>query len=351
MKEQRSKGLIVGTLLAIVLAILLIVPLRPALAAQGAKPVELSFALHVPPKAAPYHAAFLPWAKEVEKATNGRVKIKFYLSQTLVKARDSYDGVKNGIADISWVAFSWTPGRFPLSGVMDLPFLSPNTFTGAHALTDLYKKYPEMRREVRDVHLLHLWVTLPYEIHTVSKPIRKMEDVRGLKLATQPGARLAVEALGAVPVTMPSPKIYQTVEKGVADGAALAWGAYKAYKLVEVTRYHANPHLGGVSYCTIVNKNRWNSLPKDVQATITRVTERMLPDTLCQAVTNEAKKGIEITKKQGQEIVDFPPNALARWKAAGKPAWDKWAKGMEAKGLPGRRVLEDAIRLVEKHAR
>ncbi|MBW1998003.1 MAG: TRAP transporter substrate-binding protein [Deltaproteobacteria bacterium] len=351
MKNERFKGLVIGIMLILTLTLHLISPSQDAFAAQGAKPVELSFALHVPPKAAPYHSAFLPWAKEVEKATRGKIKIKFYLSQTLVKARDSYDAVKNGIADISWVSFSWTPGRFPLSGVMDLPFLSPSTFTGAYALTDLFKKYPQLRREVKDVHLLHLWVTLPYEIHTVSKPIRRMEDIRGLKLATQPGARAAVEALGGVPVTMPSPKIYQTVEKGVADGAALAWGAYKAYKLVEVTRYHANPHLGGVSYCTIMNENRWNSLPGDVQAAITEVTERMLPEILCKAVSNEAKKGIEITRKRGQEIVDFSPDELARWRATGKPAWEKWVKSMEAKGLPGAAVLEDAIRLVEKYSR
>jgi len=316
-----------------------------------AKPIELSFSLHVPPKAAPYHGAFLPFAKEIEKRTNGRVKIKFYLSQTLVKARDSYDAIVNGAADISFVALSWTPGRFPLSCVMELPYMVPSTFTGAHVLMDLYKKFPQIRAELKDVHLLFLWTTLPYEIHTVKKPVRKLEDMKGMKLATQPGARAALEALGSVPVTMPSPQLYQTVEKGVADGSALAWGAFKAWKLVEVTKYHTNAHIGGTAYCTIMNKNTWNKLPKDIQEIITDINNQMMPDTLCAAVSAEMKVGMQQCRDRNQEIYEMPAKERARWVATGKPAWDKWVKDMEAKGLPGRAVLEEAIRLTEKHKR
>ncbi len=314
-----------------------------------AKPIELSFATHIPPKAAPYHSAFGPWAKEIEKRANGKVKIKFYLSRTLVQPRDSYDAVKNGIADISWVGFSWTPGRFPLAGVMELPYLVKSTFAGAHVLTDLFKKFPEMRAEVKDVHLLHLWTTMPYELHTVKKPIYKLEDIRGMKLATQPGARAVLEALGAIPVTMPSPKIYQTVEKGVADGAALAWGAYKAWKIVEVTKYHSNVHLAALAYGTIMNKNSWNKLPKDIQKTIADVTTEMMPDKLCAAVSAEKEIGKQQTRDRNQEIYEIPAKERARWVATGKPAYDKWVKKMEAKGLPGRAVLDEASRLMKAH--
>ena len=172
-----------------------------------------------------------------------------------------------------------------------------------------------------------------------------------MKLATQPGARAALEALGAVPVTMPVPKIYQTVEKGVADGSALAWGAYKAFKIYEVTKNHISPHLAGMAYGTIMNKNKWNSLSKQDQDIITRITNKMMPDTLCGAVTAEMNLGIKISKERGHEIIDLSPEELAKWKATGKPAWDKWVKQMEAKGLPGRKVLDETMKLVEKHSK
>jgi TRAP-type C4-dicarboxylate transport system substrate-binding protein len=116
---------------------------------------------------------------------------------------------------------------------------------------------------------------------------------------------------------------------------------------VEVTKYHTNVHLGGVPYWTAMNKNTWAKLPKDIQAVITAVTAEMMPDKLCGAVTNEMKQAIEITKKRGQEIIDISPAERAKWVATGKPAWDKWVKTMEAKGLPGRAVLDEAIKLVK----
>lgn len=349
MKKGRwiSRTLGIGALCALV-SFSLIIPAN-LWAASGAKPIELSFALHIPPKAGPYVNAFLPWAKELEKRSNGQLKIKFYLSQTLVKVRDAYNAVKDGIADMTWVAYSLNRGRFPLSGVMELPFLSPDTFAGSHALIDLYKKFPEMRAEVDDVHLLSLWVSLPYEIHTVAKPVLKLGDIKGLKLATQPGASPAVEAIGAVPVTSGLPAVYTMLEKGVADGSALAWGAFKAFKIYEVTKYHTNAHLGGVPYCHIMNKNKWRKLPEDLKTIITETTAEMLPDILCQAVTNEANIGIKISKERGDEIVDLTLEQQKQWIGTAKNDWDKWAKKMDAKGLPGRAVLDEALDLVEKY--
>ena len=313
------------------------------------KQTELSFALYIPAKSSPYTGAFLPWAQEVEKRTDGKVKITFYMSQTLVKARDSYDAVVNGIADISWAANSLTPGRFPLSSVLELPFVSPNTFVGSHAMLDLYKKYPQIRDEFKDVHMLSPWVTLPYELHMVSKPVKTLEDVKGMKFGTLAAARAVLEGLGAVPVTMALPKIYQTVEKGVVDGSCLAWGAYNTWKLFEVTKYHTNARLGGVVYWTAMNKKKWESLPEDVQKVINEVSAEMLPDAICAAVSGEMKKGIKTSQDKGHEIYDLPPAEMARWRATAKPAWDAWVKEMEAKGLPGKAVLEDALALVEKY--
>jgi TRAP-type C4-dicarboxylate transport system substrate-binding protein len=313
------------------------------------KQIELSFALYIPAKSSPYQGAFLPWAKEIEKRTDGKVKITFYMSQTLVKARDSYDAVVNGIADISWAANSLTPGRFPLSGVMELPFVSPNTYVGSHAMVDLYNKYPEIQAEYKDVHLLSPWVTLPYELHMVNKPVKTLEDIKGMKFGTLAAARAALEGLGAVPVTMALPKIYQTVEKGVTDGSCLAWGAYNTWKIHEVTKYHTNAHLGGVVYWTAMNKKTWNSLPEDARKVISDVSAEMLPDAICTAVTGEMKKGIDTSKKKGHELYTLPPKEMMRWRDTAKSSWDKWVSEMEAKGLPGSAVLTDALRLVEQY--
>lgn len=351
MKKKKLIPLAFSVAIIFVVAAALLAFPQKAPAQSATKSIELSFAMHIPTTAAPYHSAYEPWAKEIEKRSHGMIKIKFYPSRTLLKPGDAYDGVVNGVADIAWAPHSVTPKRFPLISVMELPFLSPDTFPGSFALQDLYKKFPEIRAEHKDVHVLFFWVTLPYEIHTVKKLVKTMEDIKGMKLATQPGAVAALQGLGAVPVTMPTPRIYQSVEKGVADGSALAWGAYKAWKIYEVTKYHINPHLGGLPYWTAMNKNTWNKLPKEAQKVITDVTTEMMPQTLCAAVTKESKKGIAISKERNHEIIDLSPGDLAKWRETGKPAWDKWVKDMEARGLPGRAVLDEAVRLVDKYSK
>ncbi len=315
------------------------------------KSVELSFAGTFPPKASPYKKAFLPWSKEIEKQTNGKVKVKFYFTQTLAKDKDQYDAVVDGIADVGWIAHSMKPGRFPLISVMELPFLTSNTFAGAKVLGELYNKYPQMRKEHDDVHVLFLWTTLPYEIHTSKKPVRTLEDIKGMKLACPTGAASTLKMLGATPVTVGLADVYQAAQKGVTDGVAFAWGIFKARKIYEVTKYHTNIHMGGLPYWSAMNKRTWKKLPPDIQKTITRITTDMMPETLSRAVTGEMQKGISIVKERGQEIIEVSSEERARWVAACKPAYSKWVKAMEAKGLPGQAVLTDALALMEKYSK
>ena len=100
-----------------------------------------------------------------------------------------------------------------------------------------------------------------------------------------------------------------------------------------------------------MNKNTWNSLSPDLQKIVTDVTNEMMPDTLCRAVSGEMEQGISITKELGHEIIDVSPEERARWIEASRPAWETWVKNMETKGLPGREVLNEALRLVEEYSK
>jgi len=333
----------VGFLLFIAVLFFVITPLQ-----AKDKPVELSFALHIPPKAALYPKSLVPWAEEIEKRTDGQLKIKFYLSQTLVATRDSYDAVVNGIADISWFFTGWAKGRFPLLEVMDLPYLTKSTFAGSHVMTQLYEKFPEIQNELKDVQPLWFWTTMPYEIHTSKKPIKSLADMKGMKFASNPGARLALEAAGAVAVPMGTPNIYQTVEKGVTDGCAAAWGSFKAFKFAEVTKYHTNVHLGGMGTFFVMNKEKWNGLSEEFQKVIKAVTAEMMPDLTSEVVTKEGELGRKQATDLGQDIFDLSEEERVEWVKSGEVVYQKWVNDMEAKGLPGRAVLDEAIKLMKE---
>ncbi len=338
-KFSASNG--IGFLLVLAVMFLAITPVQ---AKQKAE--ELSFALHIPPKAALFPKALVPWAEEIEKRSGGQLKIKFYLSQTLVATRDSYDGVVNGIADITWFFTGWAKGRFPLLEVMDLPYLTKSTLAGSLVMAQLYEKFPEIQQELKDVKLLWFWTTMPYEIHTSKKPIKTLKDMQGMKFATNPGARLALEAAGAVAVPMGTPSIYQTVEKGVTDGSAAAWGSYKAFKMAEVTKYHTNAHLGGMGTFFAMNKDRWNGLSAEMQKIIMDVTAEMMPASISSVVQKEGELGVKQSIDLGHEIYDLSAEELTGWVKTSEPVYENWVKKMDAKGLPGRAVLDEAIKLM-----
>lgn len=345
-KKERIIASCLFCLIILSVVIFTAVPKR-AKAESTIKPIELSFATIMRPRAAGYVRGLKPWAEEIEKRSNGRVKVKFYLAGALGKLPELYDNVMNGVADIGFGSHSMNPKRFPLTSVMQLPFISPSTFVGSHTIKDLYEKFPEMRSEHKDVHVLFLGTLLPYEIHTLKKPIRNLDDIKGVKLGTNLTA--AVKRIGAVPVPLPPLKWYLSLEKGVIDGATCGWGFVNGGRLYEVTKYHINAHLGCQPYWVAMNNNVWNNLPKDIQKIFTDVTNEMEPDGYSKALSFSAKNGIKKSKELGHEIIELSPQQMAEWKASAKPEWDKWVKEMEARGLPGQVVLKETVRLVEKY--
>lgn len=343
MKMKKSLNLVASIGLILVLTALLLVA-APTLATAK----ELSLSLHFGPKVGLVPGVYKPLAEQIEKATNGRVKVKIYYGGTLAKVKDAYNAVVKGIADMTYTQQAHTPGQFPLVHVIALPFMTPSTEVSTKVFHELYKKFPEIRKEHDNVHVLWLWSSLPIEIHTAKKPVRKLEDLKGMKIATQASVAPALQALGAVPVVMGTPAFYPSLEKGVVDGASLAWGAWKGWKIYEVTKYHTNCHISTWPCVTAMNKNTWNSFSPDLQAKISCVASNGAVWHVA-AVNYEKNQAYKIARKGGHEIFELSPAEFDRWKARARPAWNKWASKMDAKGLPGRALLDETIKLVDKY--
>jgi TRAP-type C4-dicarboxylate transport system substrate-binding protein len=211
--------------LLILMIVLVVTGLTLGVGATGsfAKSKELKYASMNPTTAWIHPNSYLPWAEKVEKATNGRVTIKIYPAQTLGKAPDFFDLVKSGIADIALGVQVFNPGQFPLTEIVSLPFMNvPSAEVGGRVLWELIEKFPEIQKEYTGIKLLHVVSTDPYFIVTTNKPVRKMEDLKGVKLRA-PGGRASetLKALGAVPVMVRMPELYVALEKGVIDGAPI----------------------------------------------------------------------------------------------------------------------------------
>ena len=302
----------------------------------------------------PVHA-LQPWVKNVEEATKGKVKIDVYYSQTLAKGPDIWNAVKGGVADIGWCFHGYWPDMTPLSDVITLPSLPfIKAEKGSEVLWKLYEKFPAIQREFKDVHVLQLWTSHPYLLITSKKQVKTIEDLKGMKIRMTGGPPTEqMKALGAVPILIPMPDNYLSLQKGVIDGMGAPWEAILAFRLYEVVKYYTIVPLSAVYFSMAMNKQKWESLPKDVQQAMTSVSGLEAAKFWGHNFFDTAEEGVdEQIKRGGYEMIKYtvPPDELARWtKVAGEPLWKEWVKKMEGKGRPeAQQVLNTTLELLKK---
>lgn len=318
--------------------------------AAAAEPIELRASTAVPPKAPMYRLLWLKFAEELKKESGGRLTLKIYHSGSLAKPKQALNAIKKGVADIAENIHAMNPGVFPLTSFISLPFLVDSTEMATYVLQGVYDKFPEIRAEHKDMHVLWLWGMLPMEIHTSKKPVRKLEDLKGLKIACNAAPVRTLKALGAVPVVMPPPAIYQAVEKGVVDGIAVPWGWLGGWSLYEVTKFHTRAHLGVASIWHAMNKKSWEKLGPDLQKVVVDVVSRGGTKWNIASARFTSKRTQKKVLELGHEIIELSPAENKRWKETVRPLWNGWTKRMEARGLPGQAVLDEAVRLAKEYA-
>jgi len=293
--------------------------------------------------------ALVPWVKKVEDATKGKVKIDIFYAQTLAKGPDIWNAVKTGVADIGWCFHGYWPEMTPLFDSITLPSLPYKTAEeGSEILWKLYERFPAIQREFRDVHVLQLWASHPRFLITTKKQVKTLEDLKGLKLRVPGGpATDQMRALGATPLLMPMPDTYLSMDKGVIDGMDVSWEATYSFRLYEVIKYYTYVPLSSTNFSMVMNKGRWESLPKDVQDAFNSVCGleaskfwgRNFYDTVHTAVVDLIKKG-----NYPMTEYTIPPEEAERWRKVGSEAvWKDWVKKMESKGRPEAQQVLNAI--------
>lgn len=299
---------------------------------------KFSYASYVPPnhKMHPVHEN---WGKEIEKRTNGRVKIIYYPAQTLVQAPWTYDGVVKGIADIGHFTPSHTRGLFPLLEVLDLPLGSNSGYWSVKVNNAFIEKFKP--KELDQVHFLWASSPGPFIVHTSKTPVNRLEDLKGLKIRAGGVAEAVMRALGATPVAMPVTETYDALQKGVVDGLWLPNEALLNYRIAEVSNYttlNYGASTGSLSLYAM-NKKKWDSLPADIK--------KIFDDMSREQIEIQAKfwqgidqEGIDFANTKGHKFLKVSGEETARWTAAVKPVYDNWVNSVKAKGLPGDEALK-----------
>ena len=308
---------------------------------SSAQTINFKLATHVPPQ----HYAnkvFEQWIAELDKRSGGRIKVTLYPGQSLGKIPDEWNMLKSGISDLGWILPMYFPGTFPLVDVSDLPYLMLSGKRDLNFINTLFDKF--LNTEFGEVKVLWPGLLGFPELHT-KKPVSRLEDLKGLQIRCPPGPLLqAMEKLGATPVQIPSPEVYNALDRGIADGCVIPWEGALAFKFYEVVKNHTAIDIACGINVTAMNLKKWNSLPPDIQKIFQELnvpTQQRLTDSA--NATDEL--AIATFKKAGNNILTLSVQEKTRWAEATKSVVEAWAKKMDGRGLPGTAIVEEARRL------
>lgn len=282
------------------------------------------------------------WCKEVEKRTGGKVKFQYFAGQTLTKAPQSYDGVVTGICDVAMSCFAYTRGRFPMMEVVDLPL---GYTSGVQATKVVNQVYASLKpKELMDTKVMYLHAHGPGLLHTKDKPVKTLEDMQGLKLRAHGTIAEMVKALGATPVTMPMPDVYQSLEKGVVDGAFYPVEANKGWKLGEVSQFCtlSYPAAYTTSFFVVMNSDVWAKLPADARKTIDEINLEWAAKHGKAWDESDAKGREFLLSQKGRQILELAPGQDAKWRKVVEPVLDDYVRKLSERKLDGAAALAAA---------
>jgi len=279
------------------------------------------------------------WCKEVEARTNGEVKISYFGGNTLVKAAQIYDGVVTGRTDIGMSCLLYTRGRFPLMDVINLPFGNPSGKFATAVFNELYNKFQP--KELSDTKVLYLHAHGPGLIHTQKKNVTSMADLKGLKIRSTGSIAGMVKALGAIPVSMPMPEVYQALQKGVVQGAVFPEETNKGWKMGEVIDYSiaCYPTAYSVGFFVVMNKDKWNALSQKAKDAIDAIDQEWAKKH-GEAWDTSDYEGVQYSLTLGNSITGIAPEEANKWKAAVQPVFDEYLEQTKKRSLPGKAALD-----------
>jgi TRAP-type C4-dicarboxylate transport system substrate-binding protein len=343
--KRKNKLLVV---LGLILSISLIIGIFPSTTKAQ---IKLSYANFPPAPTFPC-VQMERWKQEVEKRTQGKVKVDTYPGGTLLHAKNMFDGVAAGTADIGCTCTSYFPGMFPVVEAVDLPLGWPSATVASAALFDLVQKYKP--KELERFKIITMFTCPPANIMSM-KPILSLEDLKGYELrASGTGAKI-LELLGAAPVAMPQSDVPEALQKGVIKGNVSSLEVMKDFKYAEYCRHvTANVNLFVVSFAVVMNKSKWESLPADVKKIIDDLAKEQAIWTgkyVDNHVKEAMKWSIETYKNPPVQVYKLSPKEISRWYALLKPMRDKYIKDVSGKGLPAQEILNEVMNLKEKYSK
>jgi TRAP-type C4-dicarboxylate transport system substrate-binding protein len=300
------------------------------------KPMKLRLSV-MWPQQHPLTKLFDQWGKDVEKATAGRVTVTVFAANTLSPPMQVYDNTVKGVVDIGTNLLAYSPGRLPLSEVLQQPLGYRNGYQATKLANAYYNKFRP--KEFDDVKVLFLHGAAPGFIFT-KKQTKSIADLKGLRIKANAENADIVKNLGASPVTMPVTETYDALSRGVVDGCLFPLEALQGFKIGEVVKTVIEDYP--MSYMTsmyaIMNKAKWNAISPADQKAIEKINEEYI-EKFGKMWIELDNKAMAFAKGKGVTFVKVSKEDEAETAQKMKPILEDYVKMTKARGLPGDEAL------------
>ena len=320
-----------------------------AAAAPAAAQTTMTLSSWLPPGHA-VSKALIDWAKDVETASNGRVKFNL-LAKAVTSPPGTFDAIRDGLADVSWTVDGYTPGRFLLTRVAEFPFLGENAEINSIAYQRIHERYLAKADEHKGVKVLAVFAHGPGSILTTRKAIRTIADLKGMKLRIGGGiiTDLAKE-LDITIVLRPATEMYEMLSSGIADGALSSTEAVTAFKLEKVVKNYIRVPGGiySTSFAIFMNPAAYNKLSAQDRAVIDANSGEKLSQAVGRYWTQSDANGIAAMKANGAEFIVGDQAFVDGIQSKLKKLEDAWYAEAKAKGVDGAQALRELRAEVKK---
>jgi len=289
------------------------------------------------------------WMDKVEKEANGLVKFKPYWGGSIIGGRDVAEQVTQGAIDIALINPTASKSGFPITKASMLFFYGTTQEIGGKVFKELRVKFPEIEKEYKGMKVL-CWAGDTSQLIT-RKPVRRIADLKGIRIKVSGDISEVLKQLGVEGLSVAASEVYVAMQKGILDGAIVPYFGLDDLKLTDVAKYVTvinlyRTHTG----MRVMNLEKYNSLSPDIK----RVLENNIE---YYAQANDAeydivnKRAIDGAKKSGIEFIPLSNEELAKFYAPFKPIALKEAQDLDAKGLPGTKILNETRRLIDLYTK
>ncbi len=343
MKEVRA-------VVAFLVVMSLVVLGAPALAVAQQKPIELTYGTPYGPDQV-FSVVDKLWIAKVEKESKGRLKIKPYFGGSIIHGNTGHEELAEGVVDIARIAAASGKSGYPILRASFLLFSGVHdTKTSRKVYLELLKKYPEIDKEYKNIKPLCYSSGVSYQLIT-QKPVRKLDDLKGMRIRADGALGNVIKDLGAETVSMIASDLYVALQKKLLDGVLMPFEAFGSLHFTEVAKYATVINLY-IPHATTrgINLTSYNKLPPDIKKILDDNIEFWGTET-DRALGEADMKGLEAAKKAKVEIITLPKPELDKFYAIVRKDAVRVAKELDAKGLPGTKILEDHERLTAQYSK